>query len=378
MKILLVGEYSRLHNSLKEGLLKLGHDVKIVGCGDGFKDFPVDIKIIDPYQTGAKKKLKILLYRLFGIDISSNNIKRQLYKQKSLLKGYDVVQLINEHPFKTLPKTELKLIQFLKENNKKMFLLSCGTDRISVQYAMDKKFRYSILTPLFENKVSKEQCFPALKYLRPSFDKLHQYIFQNINGVIASDLDYHIPMKGHPKYLGMIPNAINVDALKFSSLDSNNKITIFHGINCQNYFKKGTDIFEKAISIIQKKHAEKFELLTVNSLPYAEYIERYEKAHIVLDQVYSYDQGYNALEAMAKGKVTFTGAEEEFIAYYNLKDEVAVNVIPDAAFIANKLEELILNPGKIKEIGRNARNFIEKEHHYITVAQRYLDTWTKN
>ena len=31
MKVLLVGEYSRLHNSLKEGLQKLGHEVFIVG-----------------------------------------------------------------------------------------------------------------------------------------------------------------------------------------------------------------------------------------------------------------------------------------------------------------------------------------------------------
>jgi hypothetical protein len=38
-------------------------------------------------------------------------------------------------------------------------------------------------------------------------------------------------------------------------------------------------------------------------VPYATYIELYNKSHIVLDQVFSYDQGYNALEAMAKGKV---------------------------------------------------------------------------
>ena len=45
MKILLLGEYSRLHNSLKEGLVALGHDVKIVGTGDKFKMFPVDYSI---------------------------------------------------------------------------------------------------------------------------------------------------------------------------------------------------------------------------------------------------------------------------------------------------------------------------------------------
>ena len=43
MKILLLGEYSRLHSSLKEGLVKLGHEVTIVSSGDGMKQFKTDI-----------------------------------------------------------------------------------------------------------------------------------------------------------------------------------------------------------------------------------------------------------------------------------------------------------------------------------------------
>jgi len=36
--------------------------------------------------------------------------------------------------------------------------------------------------------------------------------------------------------------------------------------------------------------------------------------------VYAYDQGFNALEAMAKGKVVFTGAEKEWLELYNLEE----------------------------------------------------------
>ena len=53
MKILLLGEYSRLHNSLKEGLVALGHEVIIVGCGDKFKKLPVDYSI---YAQICKEK----------------------------------------------------------------------------------------------------------------------------------------------------------------------------------------------------------------------------------------------------------------------------------------------------------------------------------
>ena len=44
MKILLVGEYSNLHNSLKEGLQQLGHSVSINGLNDGFKDYAIDFR----------------------------------------------------------------------------------------------------------------------------------------------------------------------------------------------------------------------------------------------------------------------------------------------------------------------------------------------
>ncbi len=118
-----------------------------------------------------------------------------------------------------------------------------------------------------------------------------------------------------------------------------------------NYYKKGNDIFEAALDIIEQKYRIKLKLLMYEDLPYKEYIKSFDKAHILLDQVYAYDQGYNALEAMAKGKVVFTGAEQEWLDYYNIEeDTIAINALPDAEEIANKLEWLILNPEKIIEI----------------------------
>ena len=71
MKILLVGEFSRLHNSLKEGLQSNGHEVVILGFNDGFKNFPVDYKLTKKWDSGILKKIKILVLLLTGFDISS-------------------------------------------------------------------------------------------------------------------------------------------------------------------------------------------------------------------------------------------------------------------------------------------------------------------
>ena len=376
MKILLIGEYNSSHYTLKEGLQKLGHEVLVVGHGDGFKKRKVDIAYKLNYTDGLLGKLRIVLHNLFGFDITSFSVKRQFKDFKSQLTGFDIVQLINEASFSSIPKVEKELLDYIFKNNKNVFLLSCGTDYVSVKYAHDKKFRYDILTPYFNHKGNKRDFWHALMYLTPPFKELHEYVYKNIKGVLASDLDYHIPLIEHKKYLGMMPNPINLDKLEYIDLSVDGKIIIFHGINENNYYKKGNDIFEEALELLSEKHADKIEIITVRSLPYNEYIKAFDKAHILLDQVFAYDQGFNALEAMAKGKVVFTGAEQEWLDYYQIEeDTIAINALPDAKKIADKLEWLILHPEKITEISRNARAFIEKEHHYVDVAKLYLEKW---
>jgi glycosyltransferase involved in cell wall biosynthesis len=242
---------------------------------------------------------------------------------------------------------------------------------------MKKKFRYSILTPYFENKVSKREFYPVLSYIEDSYKQLHDFLYKNIKGVISSDIDYHLPLLGYSKYLGLIPNPINTDKVHFTEKQPHDKIIIFHGINKANYYKKGNDLFEEALNVIGNRYKDRVDIISTTDIPYDDYINIYNEAHILLDMVYAYDQGYNALEAMAKGKVVFTGAEQEWLDYYGLeKNKVAINAEPNVDRIVENLEWLINNPEQITLISKNAREFIEKEHNYIKVAQRYIDVWT--
>jgi len=375
MKILLVGEYSRLHNSLQEGLRALGHQVMVISTGDYFKKYPSDILLQRKFDTGLARKIKIAIYLLFKFDITSWHITRQFFKNASSLKGFDVVQLINESSFGATPRDEIKMISFLKQNNKKLFLLSCGTDYLSVQHQLSDINPYSILSNYKEGRVSKIEFKSILKYTTPAFKKLHQYVFKNIDGVIASDYDYHMPLAGNSKYLGLIPNPINTSKLSVFELDTKGPIVIFMGINRTNYHSKGISYFEKAIAIIQQKFSKQVHIEIVENLPYAQYIEKYNNAHIILDQVFAYDQGYNALEAMAKAKVVFTGAESGFMEHYKLDSPVAINALPDVDSLVLALEDLIKHPEKIKEIGMAAQNFVTQHHNHKKVAQLYLDTW---
>jgi hypothetical protein len=316
VKILLIGEFSRLHNSLKEGLLALGHEVTIIGNGDGFKNYPVDLSTKARFCESKIMKLpRNAITKFTGFDIATIEFGIRFYFHLKKLKGFDVVQLINDAPIQTVPFFERFLLKKIIKQNDKLFLLCCGVDSIVAKYMMEKKGKYSIMNPYFENPKSRKEYQFVLDYLSENHKKTHDLIYKNCRGVIASDIDYVLAIENQTKYLGFIPNPINIDKIKFLPFKTEGKITIFLGINRGTYFAKGISYFEKALAIIQEKYKEKVNILITESVPYKEYISLFDKAHIVLDQIYGYDQGFNALEAMAKGKVVFTGAEEEFVGY---------------------------------------------------------------
>ena len=377
MKILLLGEYSNLHNSLKQALLNMGHEVLLVGNGDGFKKYETDILIKSHLADYLLFKLIAKLFvRIFKINMFEIEIYIRAKKIVNRLRGYDVVQLINENSFKTSPLFEIKLLKQIFQNNNKVFLLSCGVDSVSVKHAMSKKLKYSILTPLFENASLEKKYEPILKYEKENYLALAKFVQKYVNGIISSDLDYHIPYLSKKKYLGMIPNPINTQKIKYYGINKSKKILILHAVNSSNKIKKGNRFFEEALKIIDEKFKDKISIITTYDLPYKEHLENLKKCDILLDMVYAYDQGYNALEAMAMGKIVFTGAEEEWLKLYNIKeDTVVINAVPNSMRIVEKLVWLIENPKMLKSISVNAREFIEKNHDFEKIATKYIKTW---
>jgi glycosyltransferase involved in cell wall biosynthesis len=183
-------------------------------------------------------------------------------------------------------------------------------------------------------------------------------------------------LKGIDKVTALIPTPVNLGKLKIPSVSTDGPLVIFHGINRMNYLKKGNDVFEKALHILEANYAHKIKVITVESIPYKEYIKAYDRAHVLLDQVYSHDQGYNALEAMAKGKIVATGAGINFMTHYGLTEAVALDASPDPSLIVSQLEQLILHPEERAQIVEKAQAFVKAHHDHIQVARQYLTIWS--
>ena len=375
MRILLVGEYSNLHNSLKQGLEKRGHEVLLLGSGDAFKKFYVDINVRGKYVQDLylPNAVRQAIFRATNYDIAFLETYMRAKKALRKLGDFDVIQLINEYPFKTPYFFERKLVKMLRKMTKRLVILGCGDDYLYL------KNRHKLPNHPMDMLRGKQKFPWSELYLTEKHRNYHKWVFKQKDLLITTDLDYHTIYKDAKlaDYFGMIPNPVNLDALTAIPFPAGaEKTVIFHGINRSNYYKKGNDLFEKALGQIKQEFKEKVEIITAESLPYTEYIKKYDTAHIVLDQTYALDQGYNALEAMAKGKVVFTGAGDAFCAFYNLpENSVAIHTIPDAEKIAKNLQKLLKNPEKLVEISENAREFIERYHDYEEIAEKYVRAW---
>lgn len=381
MKILLVGEYSGFHNSLKKGLLTLGHQVVIVGNGDSFKKFPVDIALEAKWfkKKWFLKKIKNVIYSFTSFDLADVELYYRYKKIAYLFKDYDVIQLVNSIPFLAHPKTEKKIfVDLLKRNPKcHVFLHGGGTEVPWVNFMLNQKEGFSSLTPYLKDNKLKSIYKSSLKYTLPEYKRYFSFLLDKLSYIIPSDIDYQIAYKWEEKACPMISAPIDYSVLEYKKIEVSDKIIIFCGINSKNKHSKGISFFLEALDLIKKKYANKVQIQITRNLPYKEYIKVYDESHILLDQCLSYDQGYNAREAMAKGKVVFSGANADFKSYYDLseKEMPLIEAKPDVAYLVSKLSFLIENPEVLSDISIKARAFIEKHHNHNAIAKKYLNTW---
>ena len=132
----------------------------------------------------------------------------------------------------------------------------------------------------------------------------------------------------------------------------------------------------RALERIAKNHADKCEILKAESVPFEEYRKMIDECDVLLDQLYGFSPGMNALLAMSKGKIVVGGAEEECYTINNEKElRPMVNVTPDEEDVYKKLEWLVKNPDTIEKMQRDSLEYITRHHHSHKVAEEYLKFW---
>ena len=363
MKILLLGEYSNVHNTLALGLRALGHQVVVISNGDFWKDYPRDI---DVARTPGK---------LGGIMLMA-----KLYTLLPKLRDYDVVQLINPIFFELKAERLFWFYRYLRQHNKRVFLGAFGMDYYWVHACTyEKPLRYSDFN--IGNHVRTD--IEAVKYQRDwlgtAKEQLNKLIAQDCDGIIAGLYEYWACYS--PVYADktcFIPFPIKMPESYNTERAQKSKVVIFIGINRERSVYKGTDIMLQAAKDVQHKYPQRMKLNIAESVPFAEYSQLMEGSDAILDQLYAYTPSMNPLLAMSKGIICIGGGEPENYEIINETElRPIINVEPTYESVYHELEQLVLNTDRIPELKRQSVAYVKKHHDYLKVAQQYLDFWTK-
>lgn len=364
MKILLIGEYSNVHWTLAEGLRSLGHEVCVVSNGDFWKDYRRDISLVRNYT-----KLGGIGYLL------------KLYTLLPKLRGYDIVQLINPMFLEVKAERIAPIYKYLKKHNKKVFLGAFGMDAYWVEACTARpfRFRYSDFNiggqPISNTYIDEQKA----DWQDSPKARLNSHIATDCNGIIAGLYEYYAAYEPeHKEKLTYIPFPIPGQKDAKAIYTPERKIRFFIGIQKERSIYKGTDIMLRALERLAAEHTDDCELLKAESIPFEEYSKMIEDCDVLLDQLYGYSPGMNALLAMSKGKIVVGGAEPE--CYDILGEESLrpmVNVTPSEEDVYEKLEWLVKNKQMIAAMQQQSIEFVAKHHNPEKVAQQYIDFWGK-
>lgn len=368
MKILIVGEYSGFSKYLSRGLREIGHEAFVFSWGDGFKRIEQEDGIT----------IDISNFAVLGRPImGSHNLKRlfsnlKLSKKISSLSQYfDCALIINPCFIKQghnilKPYPTICQIKSMLKSQDNIYLSACGND-----------FIFNSFLPL-RGKVSD---FILSKFTRSlDVDKINYLSFSEyIKGVIPVMIDYSEAYKYFEKQykyriLPTIPLPFDTQSVVECGYNGGT-INIFHGVTRPE--EKGSPFIINAMKRIAEKYADKVKINIVSHLPLNEYLKILERADILIDQAYAKSYGMNAIEGLAMGKIVLSGNEPGNAEEFGVTDCPVVNIKPDADDIYNKLEQLVNNIDKVKQLSKESVQYARIIHDQKNVARKYIELFSR-
>ena len=361
MKVLLLGEYSNVHNTLAQGLRELGHTVTVVSNGDFWKNYPRDIDV--SRRSG----------KLGGILLMA-----KIYALLPRLRGYDIVQFINPMFFELKAERLFPLFQYLKKHNKKVVLCGFGMDYYWVNTcSTTMPLRYSDFNIGKELRQNKEAIVERKDWIGKEKERLNCLMAEQCDAIVTGLYEYWCCYEPHfPKKTSFIPFPIVVGEAPVIADETPEKLNLFIGISKNRSVYKGTDIMLRAAETVKEQYPDRLNLKVVTGLPFDEYVRTMLGSDAIMDQLYSYTPSMNPLEAMAHGIICIGGGEPE---NYEIINETMlrpiINVLPTYESCIAELTRLVNNLSLIPQLRRESYEYVRKHHEFIKVARQYEELY---
>ena len=361
MKILLIGEASFVHNTLKKGLEERGHSVTTMSDGNGWHDAPRDINLRRDMRWGKLSGLKVVW---------------QLLRHLPSLCGNDVVQIHNYQFVPLMYGWNTLLLRFLKLTNR-CVVKGCFGDDVQIfrrQAQGIPAYSDTFWNGKPQNSEQHRQRIAEVSEhgAETSWRKTTRMADALVACLYEYWLDYNEPP--YAEKLHYIPLPIIVPTSAPRQATTQRPIRVLIGIQPKRDFMKGAMRIATFVEEVARRHPGCLHIKYVEGVPYDEYQRLLSAADVLVDQLYSYTPSMNSLAAMARGTVVIGGGEPafyDFIGEHTLRP--IINVRPDVIDEQNirTIENAFFAVGELAKKACESVEFVRKYHDYRHVAEQY-------
>lgn len=371
MKILLIGEASFLHNTLKKGLVERGHRVTTMSDGNGWHDAPRDIDLRRDWRWGKLGGLRVVW---------------QLLRHLPQLCGNDVVQIHNYQFVPLMYRWNTLLLRFLKLTNRRVVKGCFGDDPQIFRRQAQGVPAYSDTYWSGQLQNADQHRDRIAEVVEHGAEASWRKTTHMADALVACLYEYWLDYN-EPPYaakLHYIPLPIECEEMvrwcdgemvKCVGNDvPSHPLTILIGLQPKRDFMKGAMKIATFVEEVARRHPGKVQIKYVEGVPYDEYMHLLAEADVLVDQLYSYTPSMNSLAAMARGTVVIGGGEEEYYEFIGEKTlRPIINVRPDVPDEENitAIERALFTDGMLERMAQESIQFVHKYHDYRLVAKQY-------
>lgn len=371
MKILLIGEASFLHNTLKKGLVERGHRVTTMSDGNGWHDAPRDIDLRRDGRWGKLGGLRVVW---------------QLLRHLPQLCGNDVVQIHNYQFVPLMYRWNTLLLRFLKLTNRRVVKGCFGDDPQIFRRQAQGVPAYSDTYWSGQLQNADQHRNRIAEVVEHGAEASWRKTTHMADALVACLYEYWLDYN-EPPYaakLHYIPLPIECEEMvrwcdgemvKCVGNDApSHPLTILIGLQPKRDFMKGAMKIAAFVEEVARRHPGKVQIKYVEGVPYDEYMHLLAEADVLVDQLYSYTPSMNSLAAMARGTVVIGGGEEEYYEFIGEKTlRPIINVRPDVPDEENitAIERALFTDGMLERMAQESIQFVHKYHDYRLVAKQY-------
>ena len=387
MKILLIGEASFLHNTLKKGLVERGHRVTTMSDGNGWHDAPRDIDLRRDGRWGKLGGLRVVW---------------QLLRHLPQLCGNDVVQIHNYQFVPLMYRWNTLLLRFLKLTNRRVVKGCFGDDPQIFRRQAQGVPAYSDTYWSGQLQNADQHRDRIAEVVEHGAEASWRKTTHMADALVACLYEYWLDYNEPPyaEKLHYIPLPIECEEMvrwcdgemvkcvgndapshpNDSQLPTNlttspsHHLTILIGLQPKRDFMKGAMKIAAFVEEVAHRHPGKVQIKYVEGVPYDEYMHLLAEADVLVDQLYSYTPSMNSLAAMARGTVVIGGGEEEYYEFIGEKTlRPIINVRPDVPDEENiaTIERALFTDGMLERMAQESIQFVHKYHDYRLVAKQY-------